>query len=250
MRHTVVFSVNVLAISAGSMGGCADETVVAVYGGFGHGGYSEGGCSLDCFGSDGARDFGGYAPEVPDCYDKRAALELDPAIVGGVEINQNVCTATQISDMFAACIGDTRTQESCDAFIAAAPENQACLNCAVGGGTAPYPMPVALPGSMSHFPSLPACQAEVAGLPECELPYQSWYFCGNTACQGCSTNDTQTDCMAYALFDSELCGFINEIPESCNPLFLAKEWPAECAGGATTFAAAFPVLAELYCGAP
>jgi hypothetical protein len=258
MKLGIVIGVGVLAAcSARAMGGCAGETVGAVYGGSGEGGHGEGACSpicgpgpaVSCHECEPPHPWGGPHVEPPDCYDERAALELEPAIIGGVEINQTVCTATQITDVFAACVGDTRTQESCDAFIAAAPENQACLDCAIGGGAEPYPMPVALPGAIYRVLSLAACQAEVAGLPECEVPYQSWYFCGYSACQRCSTNDTQTDCLGYAIFDSEPCSTI-EIPASCDPLFAATEWPAECIGSATTFDAAFSILADFYCGAP
>jgi hypothetical protein len=248
------------ACSAGAMGGCADETVVAVYGGSGEGGYGEGGCSpicgpgpaVSCHDCEPPESMGGDGPgpDEPNCYDDSAALLLNPAVVGGVEINQNVCTATQITDVFAACIGDTMTQESCDAFIAAAPENQACLDCAIGGGTQPYPMPVAIVGDMYQYLSYYACQAEVAGLPECELPFQSLVFCGYTACQSCDmADDAYWDCVNYAINDLEVCGAI-EIPATCDPLFNATELPAECTGAATTFAATFPSLADFYCGAP
>jgi hypothetical protein len=52
-----------------------------------------------------------------------------------------------------------------------------------------------------------------------------------------------------AINDPEACAMI-QVPDTCQPLFNATELPAECIGNATTFDAAFLVLADFYCGAP
>jgi hypothetical protein len=253
--------VGLVALVGSAAMACGDSANDAPIGGGGNGGGNGGSSPSDGGGGSSAvlggggnppvggdATAGGAPPEAPDCYDSRDALFIDPTIIGGVTVDQDLCTAAQITDAYASCVGTTATQEDCDAYVAVGPASQACLDCLRGGGETPFPMPVTIVGDMFQYLSHYACAAEIAGLPQCEVPFQSLILCGIAACEGCE-KDEKDACVNYAINDPEVCGAI-EVSQSCLPLFSAPDFPAACVGDATSFEEGFTVLADLYCGAP
>jgi hypothetical protein len=230
-------------------GGSSDDGNAA--GGFGNGSTDDDGGFSDGSGGFSVGDGGSSTgPWTPDCYDESSALYLPPDVVLGVDVDQGACSETQVGELFTACIGDMASQQSCEAFIGAAAENQACFDCTFGSEPGPFPMPVVVMGTVSPYLSIYACIAHVAGMPDCEVPVQSIVFCAFTACDQCELGSEEgNECVNWALNESPVCTTI-ELPAGCEMLFGVEQVPAECIGDAMTLEEAFPILADFYCGAP
>ena len=200
----------------------------------GAGGWSEGG--------------GGPAGgSSPDCYDESAALYLRPGNFSGVETHQGACSASQISEMYSACV-DVALPGDCEVWEEAAPENETCFQCTLAPVGPPAPFPVLLGGDGALSLSIFACIAHVLGFPECEVPNQSLVTCAYTACGQCDIDSGEhNDCVNWAINESPVCSQI-ELPAGCESLFEVQAAPAECIGDAITFEEAFPILANFYCG--
>jgi hypothetical protein len=192
---------------------------------------------------------GGVPPgvEKPACYDEAGAINPD-GIFSGIEIDQGLCTSEQITAVYAACIGAEADTEACDAFAAADPANDACRACVLPAGTAPFPLPVILTSTTVQYLTLYGCQAQAMGLPECAAAIESLLFCARTSCEGCTDDAVNNTCVNYAINPPALCGELG-LPAGCEAVLAATALDPSCIGSATTFETAFPVLAELYCGA-
>jgi hypothetical protein len=228
-----------------------------LFGGFGNG-VSAGGTSNDGGFGDGSGGFssgdgifttvgtGGAPPEPgPACYLDSGAYYLVPDVFTGVETGQGVCSAEQIDSIASVCLESQLTDE-CWAWGFG--DNQACWHCVFFDGVGPELLPVVVTGNspyLTHY----ACAAHVLGLPECAVPFQSFLFCGFTACEECDVDDgSWTECVDFAL-NSGICAQYAP-PPACDSLFQLEEIPVECIGSATTIDEAFPILADYYCGAP
>lgn len=187
-------------------------------------------------------------PTPPACYDESVATAVPAETFDGITLNQGLCVAQQLTDVYAACIGASATTDACDGFKAADPANEACLNCVVPGGAAPFPLSVILPSEAFQYLTLFGCQAQAMGLPECAVPIESLLFCGRTACESCPDDASNNDCVNYAINPPAICGEVG-LPTGCEAVFSATELDPACIGDATGFETAFAVLAELYCGA-
>ena len=219
--------------------GCGDSATPS------GGGGSDGGGSPPEGGSGGSAE----PPPPPDCYAEEAALVVPDGTFDGISLGQGACLAQQIADIYAACVGQAATTEACDAFKAADPANEACLNCVLPAGTAPFPLTVILPSPAFQYLTLFGCQAQAMDLPECAVPIEALLFCGRTACETCADDDVTTACVNAAINPPGVCADIT-LPAGCEAVFSAPGLDPACIGDATDFETAFVVLASLYCGAP
>lgn len=191
--------------------GCKTEAVDGSGGGGTGGGGTGGSGNVTVANSTGT----GGGDTIPACYDEGAALQApDMQTV----TNQNVCTATQLTDLATACFEMGATMATCDAWeaIAGNPECAACVfGTDVAGTMASGNSPVIeFISDTSAIVNFIACEAAATGLPQCGPPLAELIVCVFSVCAECDAADDDA-CLTYGESADSICGDI-VIPTECN----------------------------------
>lgn len=194
----------------------------------------------------------GGGTTIPGCFSDADALLLNDTTVA---TDQNLCDTGEADGFLTACLSETSTETTCNAYIDDA-ATQPCAGCILGADFSVDPAvasgetPVLISGNMYTFLNLLACESAAQGLPQCANPTSQFLFCAQTACESCDIEGTEYgDCLDYALGSPDsVCVQTVEIPAECDPVLNAKALSPECDGDA--FEDTYANIAEFFCGAP
>ena len=190
---------------------------------------------------------------VPGCFSDGDALLLNDTTT---VVNQNLCDAGEVDGFLTACLSETSTETTCNAYIDDA-ATQPCAGCLLGADFSVDPAvasgesAVLLSGAMYTFLNQFACEAAAQGLAaECSNPVSQFVFCGQTACEACDLEGTDFgDCIDYALTSPDsICVQTVTIPAACDAVLNAEMLSPECDGAA--FEDTYANMGDFFCGAP
>ncbi len=205
-------------------------------------------------GGNGTND-GGSKPKPGDgggtgddsCYDESGAQ----AIQDGTGIGAGgECTDAQLDAFLSGCLGDSSSEDACNAATTGA--NETCAKCVLGGnGSIP---PLLTIGQTSVLLNYQACIAIKIGKPECALATTNQSFCPATACQACDSNDQTASDACEKEAQEGICADLfadTAVPAGCAEAFAAVKDgdPAvtDCIGDGKEFAAAAKLTARVFC---
>lgn len=192
-----------------------------------------------------AGDSGGG--DEDSCYDETGAqaIQEGTGIGGGGE-----CQSAQVDAFFAGCVGDSSSEDACNA--ATTGDNETCAKCLLGGnGAIPPLLTIGQTGILLNYQ---ACIAIEIGHPECALAVTNQAFCPATACSACDANDTAANDACEKEAQEGICSDLfadTAVPAGCAEAFQAVKDgdPAvtNCIGDGKEFLTAAKLTANVFC---
>lgn len=182
---------------------------------------------------DPCEEYGGYhcddGPSQPSgtCHDPNAAT-AGPSGMAAMGLDR--CTASQITEFYAACVDPAATQATCTAFQGVHPDCHGCLLPVDMNGNADGALPPSFVANGTLVLNVWACQALLAGPPSCAKRLGDWQACALTSCATC-TDRGFPPCYDTATSPGGVCFDYVPLPDECEAL-LSETPPPPCVNSA------------------
>lgn len=189
----------------------------------------------------------GTSTDAPACYDAAAAGAYDQAKVV-VAKQAGACTAQDIKDFQAACLGTAADQTKCDAFTKAKGTCSGCLftganKDASGKNILPALVPF---GDTSVIPNTEACAAiTLKNEATCGLAYVNETTCIISTCSTCEGADLNK--CANASADDACTAALVDPNGACGKAYTAGQAQVDSACSGTAFDDTFAKVAAVLC---
>lgn len=192
---------------------------------------------------------GGEGGGVDECIDEGAAAIFPDTVMLTATAGQDVCVAAQVDDFQASCFGDAATEATCNGWFDDM-ANDGCRICMFGPSDGEqddmlWPAVLFTTENLAVV-NVAACEAVLAGKPECAREVLNTTFCIVTACETCEDDPSFQACLQEAA--GGVCTEAAPVSANCEDVAAANS--PECGGEAADFFGVMDSVVLNICGAP